>query len=338
MQAVAWIKEMEAKNTLQILSFNQSDYITRLEMAVSGGLPVLFEAIDEELDPMIDPVLEKNIINKAGVDYLKIGEEVEYNHNFRLYLTTKISNPNYPPEVFGKSMIINFNVTIQGLSEQLLNEVVGFEREDLERQRKQLVIETSQNRATLKELEDTLLSELSKKTDIPLVDNEPLIQTLDNTKSKATEIAEAIENAKETAKIIDESRESYKGVAKRGAILFFAMQGLSAISEMYEYSLNSYLTVFMNALATARKDNILQNRLKNITDRLTTLVYEFTCMGIFETHKLMFSFQMTTMIMDGDGVLDKGELDFFLKGNTSLDAVPRQNPYKWLSAAGWKDM
>jgi len=47
---------------------------------------------------------------------------------------------------------------------------------------------------------------------------------------------------------------------------------------------------------------------------------------------------MTTMIMDGDGVLDRGELDFFLKGNTSLDAVTRQNPYKWLSTAGWKDM
>lgn len=332
MQAVAWIKEMEIKNNLMILSFNQSDYITRLEMAVSGGLPVLFEAIDEEIDPMIDPVLEKNIINKAGVDYLKIGEEVEYNHNFRLYLTTKISNPNYPPEVFGKAMIINFNVTVQGLADQLLNEVVGFERDDLEKLRKQLVIETSQNRATLKELEDTLLTELSKKTDIPLVDNEPLIQTLDNTKSKATEIAEAIQSAKETSLTIEESRQSYKGVAKRGAILFFAMQGLSAISEMYEYSLNSYLTVFMNALSTARKDNILQNRLKNITDRLTTLVYEFTCMGIFEMHKLMFSFQMTTMIMDGDGALDRGELDLFLKGNTSLDALPKGSPYKWLSA------
>jgi dynein heavy chain len=39
--------------------------------------------------------------------------------------------------------------------------------------------------------------------------------------------------------------------------LFFAMTGLSAISEMYEYSLSSYLVVFKNALETARKDNIL---------------------------------------------------------------------------------
>ena len=48
---------------------------------------------------------------------------------------------------------------------------------------------------------------------------------------------------------------------------------------------------------------------------------------------------MTTMIMDGDGDLNKVELDFFLKGNTSLDAVSRENPYPaWLSANGWKDL
>ncbi len=165
-----------------------------------------------------------------------------------------------------------------------------------------------------------------------------MIQVLENAKSKSVEIAAALETAKITEADIDSSRESYKDVAKRGAILFFAMQGLSAISEMYEYSLSSYLIVFKNALENSRKDNILQARLKNIKDKLTQLVYEFTCMGIFEKHKLMFSFQMTTMIMDGDGELNKIELDFFLKGNTSLDAVARENPYSWLSANGWKDL
>jgi len=62
---------------------------------------------------------------------------------------------------------------------------VGYERPELEQQRKQLVVETSANKAVLKELEDTLLSELSKETDIPLVDNVPLIQTLDNAKTKS---------------------------------------------------------------------------------------------------------------------------------------------------------
>ena len=67
------------------------------------------------------------------------------------------------------------------------------------------------------------MSELSKETDIPLVDNVPLIETLENAKSKATEIGLALENAKITEADIEQSRESYKEVAKRGAILFFAM-------------------------------------------------------------------------------------------------------------------
>ena len=44
------------------------------------------------------------------------------------------------------------------------------------------------------------------------------------------------------------------------------------------------------------------------------------------------------MIMDGDGELNKAELDFFLKGNTSLEALSRERPYVWMSNNGWKDL
>lgn len=48
--------------TFEILSFNMGDYIKKLEMAITFGKAVLFEGIQEEIDPMIDPVLEKNIV------------------------------------------------------------------------------------------------------------------------------------------------------------------------------------------------------------------------------------------------------------------------------------
>ena len=47
---------------------------------------------------------------------------------------------------------------------------------------------------------------------------------------------------------------------------------------------------------------------------------------------------MVTMIMDGDKSLNKIELDFFLKGNSSLDTVEMKKPYSWLSENGWKDI
>lgn len=86
----------------------------------------------------------------------------------------------------------------------------------------------------------------------------------------------------------------------------------------------------------SKKDNVLPARLRFIIEKLTSLFYEFVCMGIFEAHKLIFSFQMITMIMDGDNTLDHSELSFFLKGNTSLDEV-EPNPIKWLGNQNWKD-
>jgi dynein heavy chain len=52
----------------------------------------------------------------------------------------------------------------------------------------------------------------------------------------------------------------------------------------------------------------------------------------------MFSFQMTIMIKDEEKELNQKELDFFLKGNTSLDQVQKPRPYKWVPEQGWKDM
>lgn len=82
-------------------------------MAIKFGQTVLFESIDTEIDPMIDPVLEKNYVIRAGVKMLKLGDnEIELDESFSLLMTTKIANPNYTPEIFGKTMIINFNVTL----------------------------------------------------------------------------------------------------------------------------------------------------------------------------------------------------------------------------------
>jgi hypothetical protein len=45
--------------------------------------------------------------------------------NFRLYLVSKLPNPAYGPEISGKTMIINYSVTEQGLQAQLLNATVS---------------------------------------------------------------------------------------------------------------------------------------------------------------------------------------------------------------------
>ena len=52
---------------------------------------------------------------------VEVGENtIPYNEEFRLFLTTKMPNPHYSPEVQVKISLVNFTVTQSGLEEQLL--------------------------------------------------------------------------------------------------------------------------------------------------------------------------------------------------------------------------
>lgn len=56
---------------------------------------------------------------------IRIGDsDVDYSDSFKMYLTTKMPNPHYLPEVCIKVNVINFTVTMDGLEDQLLGQVL----------------------------------------------------------------------------------------------------------------------------------------------------------------------------------------------------------------------
>ncbi|XP_059533127.1 dynein axonemal heavy chain 10 [Myotis daubentonii] len=337
-QALNWIKRKEEKNNLRVASFNDPDFLKLLEMSIKYGTPFLFHDVDEYIDPVIDNVLEKNIKFSQGRQFIILGDkEVDYDSNFRLYLTTKLANPRYTPSVFGKAMVINYTVTLKGLEDQLLSVLVAFERHELEEQREHLIQETSENKNLLKDLEDSLLRELATSTG-NMLDNVELVQTLEETKSKATEVSEKLKLAEKTALDIDRLRDGYRPAARRGAILFFVLSEMALVTTMYQYSLSAFLDVFGLSLKKSLPDSILMKRLKNIMDTLTFNIYNYGCTGLFERHKLLFSFNMTIKIEQAEGRVPQEELEFFLKGNISLEKSKRKKPCAWLPDQGWEDI
>ena len=94
----------------------------------------------------------------------------------------------------------------------------------------------------------------------------------------------------------------------------------------------------LQTLQNSRKDPTLEGRLHSIIDCLTVDVYNYTCLGLFERHKLMFSFQMTIKLLEADRPLDPQLLNFFLKGNLSLEKHPCRKPHDWLPDQGWQDL
>jgi len=45
-----------------------------LKIPLENGLPVLIESIENEVDPMLDPILEKQIIHKGRSRLIKISD------------------------------------------------------------------------------------------------------------------------------------------------------------------------------------------------------------------------------------------------------------------------
>lgn len=64
----------------------------------------------------IEPVLMRSTFKQAGVEFLKMGENlIEYNRNFKFYITTRLRNPHYLPEVAVKVSFLSIKRSIYKL-------------------------------------------------------------------------------------------------------------------------------------------------------------------------------------------------------------------------------
>ncbi|CAK9086367.1 Dynein gamma chain [Durusdinium trenchii] len=354
-QALAWIKNKEHERialepNMCVTTLQNRLLKDQLECTISHGFCLIIENVEKEVDPILDPVLEKAVVNKGSATskklVIRIGDgNVDYDERFCLYMTSRLPNPHFSPELSAKTTVIDFTVTLRGLEQQLLGRVLNMEQRALEEMLVQLKEDATNNTKSLQAFGKQLLERLSSSKG-NLLDDGELIEVLANTKAKAKDVEGKLEEARQRTLEIDEKREQFRAVATRGSLMYFNMTDMVLVSNpitlqpsgwMYSCSLNQFLEQFDYSVKHSEKVQPTVKRVERIIDFLTYQVYRYMNRGLFERDKMMFKLMVALKISVVNGDLTSDDVMLFLKAGGSLDKnVEKDCPFsKWMNEKVW---
>ena len=289
-------------------------------MGIKFGKPVLVENIGSKLDLVLHPICNKEYISEGNTKSVSLpGRMVEVDPLFKLYMTSELRNPDFPPYIQIMICEINFDVTLEGLESQMLSIIVSHEKSKLEEDR----LEQSKDAYALfkeaKELEQQILNSLGSSVE-SMLEDQNIINTLQNSKEKAEIVAKKLEKVNKTTYKIEKSKAFYNPAAYRAAIMYFLVNDLTKIEYMYQFSLKWYIDIFKEVLGTGSESGLIsdQDRLLDIIRNFTHILFYKVCQSIFEKDKLLFTFMLVFRILEGEKLLYQPLYEFFVKGPQSI--------------------
>ncbi|KAJ5952209.1 Dynein heavy chain domain-2 [Penicillium vulpinum] len=310
---------------LTVTSFLDDSFVKQLESALRFGNPILIQDA-EHLDPILNHVLNKEYQKTGGRVLIQLGkQEIDFSPSFKLFLSTRDPSASFPPDICSRTTFVNFTVTQSSLQTQSLNDVLKFERPDVDERRNNLVKMQGEFKVHLRQLEKRLLQALNESRG-NILDDDNVIETLETLKKEAAEISLKMDQTEGVMLEVDNVTQNYSIIARSCSAVFAVLEQLHHINHFYQFSLQYFVDIFNSVLyqnkrLAQEKDH--SARVQIIVRDLFINTYQRTSLGLVQKDRITLAIllaQATPFPMDRtilDRVLDETVEDVDL--STAVD-------------------
>ena len=219
--------------------------------------------------------------------YCTMFQMVDYNENFRLFMATRNTVPNIPPDAKAIISTVNFTTTMSGLTGQLLATALQHEKPELEERKSSLLKKEEEHKIQISKLEDFLLEQLASSSG-NILENKELLASLNETKDKSANIAESLKESVALQENLEKEGNVYLPLAEFASQMFFTITDLSKLNNMYRISLASFLGLYQRILKEAAHGEG-EKRIGSFKRALQTKVFNYISRSLFKSDRLTFA-------------------------------------------------
>ena len=304
-QAIEFVLSFYKEKKIEKSDLNEKNFFKKLQKCLRFGFPIIIRNV-EKMDPMMNSLLNKEVIRKDGRNMVVIGkEETDFNSNFVMFMLTRNSDAKFTPDLCSRVTFVNFTVTQASLQNQCINIYLKNERADVEQKRIDLLKLQGEYLLKLRNSEDKLLTMISEQKGKNILENDELIKTLDDLKNKAMEITKQMEDSGKVLEEIEKVTQEYQNISYISAKIYFTLQQFSQINKLYQYSFQFYMNILLGLLKDNEKLNSIDKeefskRIEVILEQLFIKVYHSLENSILDKHKLIISLKFCQLKIGKD--------------------------------------
>ncbi|KAJ5828908.1 uncharacterized protein N7525_007161 [Penicillium rubens] len=324
-----FLQKESKERKLTVTSFLDDSFVKQLESALRFGNPILIQDA-EHLDPILNHVLNKEYQKTGGRVLIQLGkQEIDFSPSFKLFLSTRDPSASFPPDICSRTTFVNFTVTQSSLQTQSLNDVLKFERPDVDERRNNLVKMQGEFKVHLRQLEKRLLQALNESRG-NILDDDNVIETLETLKKEAADISLKMDQTEGVMLEVDNVTQNYSIIARSCSAVFAVLEQLHHINHFYQFSLQYFVDIFNSVLyqnkrLAQEKDHAA--RVEIILRDLFINTYQRTSLGLVQKDRITLAIllaQATPFPMDRT-ILDR-VLDETVEGTDLSTVVDARDP------------